>query len=553
MEEVVDENEKSRKECLELLASPDYIMEPTVSDTIKQLFSCGAAPEQVVDLLSENYAATAQTANLLAEWLIVTGVPVTDVQLMVENHLKSLIVKHFDPLKADSIFNLEEGVPSWLTEMIDHPIWRNMMYQLAEEHPNCLMLNFTIKLISDSGYEGEITNVAVASQQLEVFSKVIKTSISKLVEEGIENKQQNLKEIIELSCRGEHTYLYAQMLLNTLAQNSTKGYIAKRIMQEVEIAAREKGYNVTPISLALNQAIEHPKVYASLDSMLTKNALNSSDITNLFKFYSSSEPPPVDLLRNSKFLDMLISYFFEPNAKPNEEHKSKYLYLLAYACSVAESYKKSLRKGYNKDELKATQDCIEKAYQICLENKTSSELLGDLHELFVCIRCISASVGILKWIELTILDPGYFKINTDSSPVHLLILDEIVNVHQQLHDRVLNLLIKIFETNFHELDHLLQLQLKKTILDRMVHLLSRDHVIPVVSYMNKCWKNQETDASLIRHFVIEVLDMIGPPYSNEFISLFLPLVDNENINSSLKVDEDKAVKEFLAYCKDIQQ
>ena len=44
----------------------------------------------------------------------------------------------------------------------------------------------------------------------------------------------------ELSCRGEHTYLYAMMLLNTLAQNNPKGYIAKRIMQEIEIAARKK-------------------------------------------------------------------------------------------------------------------------------------------------------------------------------------------------------------------------------------------------------------------------------------------------------------------------
>ena len=42
-------------------------------------------------------------------------------------------------------------VPSWLTEMIDHPIWRNMLYQLAEEHPNCLMLNFTIKVVIESG------------------------------------------------------------------------------------------------------------------------------------------------------------------------------------------------------------------------------------------------------------------------------------------------------------------------------------------------------------------------------------------------------------------
>ncbi len=84
----------------------------------------------------------------------------------------------------------------------------------------------------------------------------------------------------------------------------------------------------------------------------------------------------------------------------------------------------------------------------------------------------------------------------------------------------------------------------------MVHLLSRGHVIPVVSYINKCWKGQDTDVSLIRHFAIEVLDMIGQPYSNEFINLFLPLIDNENINSSLKPDEERSVNEFLNYCKD---
>jgi hypothetical protein len=38
--------------------------------------------------------------------------------------------------------------------------------------------------------------VAVASQQVEVFSKVLKTSITKYVEEGIESKSKNLKEII---------------------------------------------------------------------------------------------------------------------------------------------------------------------------------------------------------------------------------------------------------------------------------------------------------------------------------------------------------------------
>lgn len=50
----------------------------------------------------------------------------------------------------------------------------------------------------------------------------------------------------------------------------------------------------------------------------------------------------------------------------------------------------------------------------------------------------------------------------------------------------------------------MQLELKKTLLDRMVHLFSKGFVLPVVSYICKCWDKQDTDISLIRHFVTEV-------------------------------------------------
>ena len=192
-------NQRVQKECLDLFSSTDYIMEPTIFDTIKTYFVHGGEPGPVVDLLSDNYTAVAQTVNLLAEWLIISGVSVDDVKYMVENQLRNLIMKYFDPKKADNIFNLEGGVPEWLTEMIKHSIWRQMLYKLAEDHPNCLMLNFTIKLISDMGYEREITSVAVASQQVEVFSKVFKTSIAKLVQEPIESQQKNLHDIIVIS------------------------------------------------------------------------------------------------------------------------------------------------------------------------------------------------------------------------------------------------------------------------------------------------------------------------------------------------------------------
>ena len=57
-----------------------------------------------------------------------------------------MILKHFDPKKADSIFTDEGETPSWLAEMIDHATWRSLFYKLAEEYPDCLMLNFTIKV-----------------------------------------------------------------------------------------------------------------------------------------------------------------------------------------------------------------------------------------------------------------------------------------------------------------------------------------------------------------------------------------------------------------------
>lgn len=38
----------------------------------------------------------------------VLGMEITEVQAMVENHLKDMILKSFDPKKADTIFT-EEG------------------------------------------------------------------------------------------------------------------------------------------------------------------------------------------------------------------------------------------------------------------------------------------------------------------------------------------------------------------------------------------------------------------------------------------------------------
>lgn len=242
---------------------------------------------------------------------------------------------------------------------------------------------------------------------------------------------------------------------------------------------------------------------------------------------------------------MLISSLFSPSSKLNPEHKSKYIYLLAYAGSVLEVFKRNQRQSLKQNDLKTTIQAIEKV--LACVGKTSSELIVDIPTIYSCIRYPVVSVGIIHWVHAEVTEPSYFNLTMEHTPIHIALLDEIASAHSLLHSKVFDLLIKLFESKSDDLEILVQLQQRKMLLDRMIHLMSRGYVLPVVKYIHSCWSNGETDISLIRYFVTEVLDMIGPPYTPEFVTLFLPLVEDEEITgmSRSEADHHDTVSEFI--------
>lgn len=60
---------------------------------------------------------------------------------------------------------------------------------------------FYIQLISDLGYQDEIARVTSACHQIEVFSRVLKTSINSFLEDGEEFMQKSLEKFT-VSCCG---------------------------------------------------------------------------------------------------------------------------------------------------------------------------------------------------------------------------------------------------------------------------------------------------------------------------------------------------------------
>lgn len=73
-----------------------------------------------------------------------TGAKVPDVEQMVENHLETLIIKHFDPKKADSIFSAEGEVRT-------HYLWVIRLSALMNfTRYKITCLNFLFPLLTDT-------------------------------------------------------------------------------------------------------------------------------------------------------------------------------------------------------------------------------------------------------------------------------------------------------------------------------------------------------------------------------------------------------------------
>lgn len=44
---------------------------------------------------------------------------------------------------------------------------------------------------------------------------------------------------------------------------------------------------------------------------------------------------------------------------------------------------------------------------------------------FVCVRFPVVAMGVLKWVDWTVSEPRYFQLQTDHTPIHLALLDEV--------------------------------------------------------------------------------------------------------------------------------
>ncbi|KAJ1956042.1 hypothetical protein IWQ62_005398, partial [Dispira parvispora] len=539
------------------LAAPDSIFEPEVYPSVVEFLRSGGTPLDVVAALSDNFVGYSSMCNLVADdWCSIVGI---DGKEIMRNTIKTLIVQRFDPDQIDRELMPLESPPEWLTTLIGDPFWRILFYELSESHTKCQFINYAIQVISDAGYQAEITSVASASTHFNVFKNVLLDAIQNLKVTDETSFGEHFAQLEKISTQDEHTYLYSQALLKQLITDDPVGwYPLRRVAEELErtmVRKYSRPQLLTHLNLVLAGIPVHGSDVASaITALKQRGALSPGDVVGLYKAYRSPYPPSVEHLRDPQVIEYFLQAVFQPpsdsgqstgSSKLRPEIREKYLWLLALAVSGTGSTTGTRSDPSATQDTSQGRDTPNSETTSSLTTDDTFELLqaldkllpakptagdiarvtGEVLEKYIDIPVLAAALII--WIRHVLRDDGhhfyvtYFRVTEVPYP-HLL-LEEIAFRHPLLRPKVFHAFQEAFMTRNDTLGPELITALQKSVLDRLLYLMQLGFSMPVLRYIKRSQDN--IDESLTVHFVCKVLEMIATPYAPAVIAIFLEILE----------------------------
>uniref|UniRef100_A0A5S6QM64 Negative elongation factor D n=1 Tax=Trichuris muris TaxID=70415 RepID=A0A5S6QM64_TRIMR len=545
------------EQCLARFHARDYILEPAVQNTIKRYLDAGGSWDEMVALLTAGYEGYPQLCNLLAEWLVLLGDDVEELKELFENRLDEFISQKFDPRKADTIFHQQsdESKIQWLADLISNPSSRRMVLDLAERFPDCLLLNFGVKLMADAGFLHEISSkVATSLEQQEIFTRVLSASIVDLLDykpdtDGYRKTLSSLKEVV---CCGEHTYLLTQSLLHIISARESRyvGFL-RRLIHEFRWACHELKRDCTNLTISLYASTNNyeDEVLDAMRSILSRNQLSVTDVNVLFDAYHGRKASSVELIRDPVFMELLLESLFSYKSTLQEDVVPKYIFLLAFASVMIETKGKGRPKKLQMDPIEELNYCRTQLTQMrfTLLTSTTTNLLLDLNLIFSSLRQPAVAAGAFHWVRSVVLEADFYQRHTESLPIHFILLDEIATLHGYFHRKIFELYKVLFESDCNGYDVLSRLGRQRVLIDRMLNLVNAGYLQPVMYYIRTKINSEEMDLSLTRYFVVECLEFAGPPYSLEFLEAFSPIARRDGILDTMAEKASQLLLEFYDY------
>ncbi|KAI9139811.1 TH1 protein, partial [Paraphysoderma sedebokerense] len=549
-----------------ILNEPDSILEPSIESSIGQYIAAGGQVEQIITSLSDSYVGAAELCNFTREVLEHDLNLESSEWETIEQNINEIFIdaflEGFDPELVDSKYmHSDEGPPQNLQMMVKHRSWRQALYKLAEKYPHCLFINYAIQMTVSLGYQNEIAKVSTASNFLNVFNDIVVNSLSQLdtllrgsnepgsIQANMDKLNSLVAEFAKSCCQTEQTYTYTAILLQTMMDESQKSgerghryFILKRLLQEMQNYVLHRSdsamqseiaklhYFVTlPASQSSKDAAEAIANIVSAGSTRPGEILLLCDMYNKTGRFQNIPVPEVEYLRNPRFLDILINDLFISKSKISQNHRDRYLNLLAF--SIATMQSSATDSEIDKTHFQTTFDAIKKLDNVLLKvdvnggNVNANVIKTCLVGLMDCLdeTALTSSV-ILKWLDtwaktnfkimISILfDPAVQVTPSNSNnaiPIVYLLLDEIAYLHPLLRQQVLQIYQSFMDHVVSQSDKIdISNPQIRTLFNRLVHLVTLGYCLPVLKlFSNQISQTTQSDKTKWGELGLAFLDLV---------------------------------------------
>lgn len=444
--------------------------------------------------------------------------------------------------------------------MIAHGTWRHLIYELSEVHRDCLLLNYGIQKISEAGHEDEIAALPSASTYFSVFNRVLSETIQKALNQPEWDLASALSDFKRMCRHTEHTFVYTQAVLHSLFSFDNSGRL-RRISEELSTSPRvelDMSSDVTASSNEDQQLFFRTSLlfmtnlgsYASFStpyvSIMRSSYPSPGDVRAVHSAYSqqpdssmgSYGPPPVGFLRNQVFLDKLIAALFSTQPEVPQDFLNSYVWLLAYASTSSDTRQifpstpiesASSASLSSESEIKAISEAILKVVSVCKSTSVGLAMNNALETILSFVEYPIICMLALHWARFCICDPEKAPSSWGLRflSAQLEILQEIAATHPLLQPLCLNLLMDTMSVES-SVDPSTASTARKKLMEYAAFLLEHGYVLPVLKKVEEL--ATRVDQSLIRHFLMIVLEMAAPPYSLAFLEPIVRLLNNVKID-----------------------
>ncbi|KAF9195551.1 Negative elongation factor C/D [Haplosporangium sp. Z 11] len=222
-----------------------------------------------------------------------------------------------------------------------------------------------------------------------------------------------------------------------------------------------------------------------------------------------------------------------------QDHKDKYLWLMAYAASVHENDDMTT----DTTEVQQTYEALNLLDDTLSKRTAGTDLTPILHNLLIAIETPVASMALMYWIKFVIMETSYIEsyFRSHEVPVPLLLVEEMAYKHPLQQTAVFATLVDFFEAPL-ELNPEIMMTYRKSILDRMIYLMQLNYVMPVLDYIRM--RASKMDQSLSMHFVKRVLELVHGPYSRKFVEGIGQMIQ-EIVEVIKKTDAETVVRTWI--------